>query len=91
MQILRKMAKYKIEIRISAVKEIKKLPARDLKKILTTISSLAENPRPNGCVKLSIDDKYRISVGVYKILYEIKDKLLIIIVVKTAHRKDVYN
>ena len=85
------MAKYKIEIKRCAVKEIKKLPSKDLGKILTKISSLAENPRPKGCVKLSADEKYRIRVGVYRILYEIKDKLLIVIVVKVAHRKDVYN
>jgi len=85
------MAKYKIEIKRSAVKEIKKLSSKDVGKILARISSLAENPRPKGCVKLSADEKYRIRVGVYRILYEIKDNLLVIIVVKVAHRKDVYN
>jgi len=84
------MVKYKIEIKRSAIKEIKKLPSKDLKKILAKISSLADNPRPKGCVKLSADEKYRIRIGVYRILYEIKDKLLVIIVVKVAHRKDVY-
>ncbi len=85
------MVNYKIEIKRSAVKEIKKLPLRDLKKILVKISELASNPRSYGCMKLSADEKYRVRVGVYRILYEIKDKLLIIIVVKVAYRKDVYN
>ena len=85
------MVKYKIEIKRSAIKEIKKLPSKDLKKILAKISSLEDNPRPKGCVKLSTDEKYRIRIGVYRILYEIKDKLLVIIVVKVAHRKDVYS
>jgi len=84
------MAKYKIEIKRSAVKEIKKIPVKDLKKILVKIASLTDNPRPQACVKLSADEKYRIRVGVYRILYETKDKLLVIIVVKVAHRKDVY-
>ena len=84
------MAKYKIEIKRSAVKEIKKLPRKDLNKILEKISSLANNPRPDGCVKLSADEKYRIRVGVYRILYEIRDMILTVIVVKVAHRKDVY-
>jgi len=79
------MAKYKIEIKRSAVKEIKKLPSEDLKRVLEKISSLSDNPRPIGCVKLSADEKYRICVGVYRILYEIKDRLLVIIVVKVAH------
>ena len=85
------MAKYKIEIKKSAAKEIKKLPRQDLKKILSKISSLADNPRPDGCVKLSADEKYRIRVGVYRVLYKIQDMLLIVTVVKVAHRKDVYN
>ncbi|MCH7770532.1 MAG: type II toxin-antitoxin system RelE/ParE family toxin [Bacteroidetes bacterium] len=84
------MVKYKIEIKKSAVKEIKKLPANDIKKILEKISSLAENPRPAGCLKLSGEEKYRIRFGVYRVLYEIQDNLLLVIVVKVAHRKDVY-
>ena len=79
------MAKYKIEIKRSAVKEIKKLPANDLKKILAKISSLADNPRPTGCVRLISYEKYRIRVGVYRILYEIKDKFIVVIVIKVAH------
>ncbi|MCH7721891.1 MAG: type II toxin-antitoxin system RelE/ParE family toxin [Bacteroidetes bacterium] len=84
------MVKYKIEIKKSAVKEIKKLPANDIKKILEKISSLVENPRPAGCLKLSGEEKYRIRFGVYRVLYEIQDNLLLVIVVKVAHRKDVY-
>jgi mRNA interferase RelE/StbE len=84
------VAKYKIEIKKSAVKEIKKLPDRDIKKILEKISSLANNPRSQNSIKLSADEKYRIRIGVYRILYEIKDELLIVTVVKVAHRKDIY-
>lgn len=84
------MVKYKIEIKKSAVKEIKKLPANDIKKILEKISSLVENPRPAGCLKLSGEEKYRIRFGVYRVLYEIQDNLLLVIVVKVSHRKDVY-
>ena len=84
------MAKYKIEIKRSAVKEIKKLPRKDIGKVLQKIYSLAENPRPAGCLKLSVEEKYRIRFGVYRILYEIQDDLLLVIVVKVAHRKNVY-
>ena len=84
------MVKYKIEIKKSAVKEINKLPAEDIKKILAKISLLADQPRPQNCIKLSADEKFRIRCGVYRILYEIRDKVLIVIVVKVAHRKDVY-
>jgi len=84
------MAKYKIEIKKTAAKEIKKLPATDLKKVLQLIDTLVENPRPAGCLKLSNDEKYRIRFGVYRLLYDIYDDRLLIIVVKVAHRKDVY-
>ena len=84
------MAKYKIEIKKSAVKEIKKLPDRDIKKILEKIYSLADKSSSQNCIKLSADEKYRIRIGAHQILYEIKDKLLVVIVVKVAHRKDIY-
>lgn len=84
------MAKYKLEIKKSAVKEIKNLPSAYLNKIVDRISKLADNPRPEGCIKLSSEEIYRIRVGTYRILYEIKDNLLIVIVIKVAHRKSAY-
>ena len=84
------MAKYKIEIKKSAVKEIKKLPSRELKSILAEIESLADSPRGPDTVKLSGEEKYRVRVGDYRILYMIEDDVLIVYVVKVGHRKDVY-
>jgi mRNA interferase RelE/StbE len=84
------MAKYKIEIKKSAVKEISNLPQKELLKILSKIESLADNPRPIGAIKLSGDDRYRLRVGIYRILYQIFDDRLIVIVVKVGHRKDIY-
>lgn len=84
------MAKYKIEIKKSAVQEIKKLPSRELKNILAKIDSLANSPRGPDTVKLSGEEKYRVRVGDYRILYMIEDDVLIVYVVKVAHRKDVY-
>jgi mRNA interferase RelE/StbE len=84
------MAKYKIEIKRTAVKEINKLTAKDMNRVIKLIDELAEDPRPAGCLKLSNSEKFRIRFGVYRLLYEIYDDLLLIIVVKVAHRKDVY-
>ena len=84
------MANYSIEIKKSAAKEIEKLPVSILKKVMQKITSLSENPRPNGCKKLTADEKYRIRVGEYRILYSIEDAVLIVFVVKVSHRKDVY-
>lgn len=84
------MGKYKVEIKKSAVKEIKQLPKKDLKKVLAKIGSLSENPRPVDCKKLSAQEKYHIRCGDYRILYLIKEEALIVYVVKVGHRKDVY-
>ena len=84
------MGKYRIEIKKSAAKEIEKLPGNEIKKVLNKIKELSQNPRPIGCKKLSKEEKYRIRQGNYRILYEVKGDLLIVFVVKVAHRKDVY-
>ncbi len=83
-------ADYKIEIKKSAQKEIKNLPNKELKKIVDKINSLAHEPRPAGCKKLSGEEKYRIRVGSYRVLYSIEDDVLVIYAVKVGHRKDVY-
>ncbi len=84
------MGKYKVEIKKSAVKEIENLPKKDLRAVLSKISALAEDPRPRDCKKLSGQEKYRVRCGDYRILYSIEDKVLIVCIVKVAHRKDVY-
>ena len=82
--------KYNIKIKRSAEKEIKKLNKQALKRILQKLDELALNPRGYNSIKLSNESKYRIRVGKYRILYEIFDKTLIVVVVKVSHRKDVY-
>ena len=84
------MGKYKVEIKKSAVKEINDLPRRDLRTVLDKIATLSDNPRPHDCKKLSAQDKYRVRCGDYRILYSIEDVILIVNIVKVAHRKDVY-
>ena len=84
------MAKYSIEIKGSAAKEIENLPKRELQTVLHKIHSLTENPRPHGYEKLSGQDKYRVRCGDYRVLYTIEDIVLIVCVVKVGHRKDVY-
>lgn len=54
------------------------------------IQALADDPRPVGAEKLSGQERYRIRQGDYRILYEIEDQILRIMVVKIGHRRDVY-
>ncbi|HSL88931.1 MAG TPA: type II toxin-antitoxin system RelE/ParE family toxin [Ignavibacteriaceae bacterium] len=82
------MVKYKIEFKKSAVKELNELDSKVIKRIISKIKSLASNPRPEGCIKLTSEERYRLRIGNHRILYEIIDDLLIIYIIKIAHRKD---
>jgi len=84
------VASYSIEIKRSAAKELAALPKQDRSRIITRIRALAREPRPVGCEKLSGQERYRIRQGDYRILYEIHDLVLIVMVVKIGHRHDVY-
>ena len=84
------MASYKLLIKPSAVKELENLPDKDRARVVYRIQGLSEDPRPRGCEKLSGDDKYRIRQGKYRILYQINDDQVVVIVVKVAHRKVAY-
>lgn len=84
------MGEYKIFFKESVEKDLRSIPKKDLKKILTRIEALAKEPRPQGCEKLSSQDKYRIRQGTYRIIYSIQDQELTVWVVKVGHRKDVY-
>ena len=82
---------YSIQIKKSAEKEIADLPKRDQRRVISAIEKLAGDPRPSGVRKLKHpDDIYRLRVGNYRIVYQIADKKLIVLVVKVGDRKDVY-
>ncbi len=84
------MASYELRFKRSVARDLRSLPKADLKRILQRLEALADNPRPPGCEKLSGQERYRIRQGVYRILYEIADRQLIVTVVKIGHRRDVY-
>jgi mRNA interferase RelE/StbE len=84
------MAKYEIQFRKSVSKDLNPIPKRDVERILDAIAALADEPRPPQSIKLSGAEKYRLRCGMYRILYEIQDAILLVCVVKVGHRKDVY-
>ena len=84
------MANYKILIKTSAAKELKRLPKKDVQRIISKIQSLSKDPRPHGCEKLSAQERYRIRQANYRIVYSIEDDKLIVYVIKIAHRSEVY-
>jgi mRNA interferase RelE/StbE len=81
------VASYKVFIKPSAVKELESVPRKDRVRLARKIQSLASEPRPAGCEKLSGLERYRIRQGNYRIVYEIQDDRLVVIVVKVGHRE----
>jgi len=84
------MAKYSLVFKKSVAKDLRNIPKKDIKRILEYTEQLCLDPRAEGCIKLSGQERYRVRQGVYRIIYEIKDSELIIMVVKVAHRSVVY-
>ena len=84
------MANYSLAFKKSVAKDLRNIPRKDVKQILKCIERLRDDPRTEGCIKLSGQERYRVRQGVYRIIYEILDARLIILVVKVAHRSVVY-
>jgi len=82
---------YDILYKKSVEKELRKLPKSVLTPIIKKIQKLAKNPRPNGSTKLhGAKNLYRTRHTDYRIIYEINDGQLVILIIKVAHRKEVY-
>ena len=86
------MESYRVELAKGVEKDLRKIPARQVEKISTAIHKLSLNPKPAGCVKLvGYDIEYRIRVGDYRVIYQIHNSVLIILVIEIGHRKDIYH
>jgi mRNA interferase RelE/StbE len=84
------MGSYEIGFRAGVRKDLRRIPKADVARIMERITALADNPRPPGAEKLSMRERYRIRQGDYRIVYEIKDRVVTVWVVKVGHRRDVY-
>lgn len=82
---------YSIAYRPSAAKALRKLDPQTAKKVLTAVSDLARQPRPPGSVRLvGGQGECRIRVGDYRVIYDISELELVILVLRIGHRRDVY-
>ena len=84
------MASYELAFRKSVAKDLRSIPNQDVRRILERIEAIRDDPRADGCIKLSAQERYRVRQGVYRIIYEIRENELVIVVVKVAHRSVVY-
>ena len=85
------MAEYRVVLTPAAQRQFAKLSHQAREMIAAVLLALARNPRPPGCVKLAgVEDLWRIRVRQYRVIYQILDDQLIVVVVKIGDRKDVY-
>ena len=85
------MSSYHVSLTASAEKELHRLPAQMVARIMPRLEGLALAPRPAGCKKLTGgDNEWRIRVGDYRIVYEIDDRARTVDVTRIAHRREVY-
>ena len=85
------MREYKVFFRPSADRALKELPQDVQRRIVGEVATLAYDPRPAGVVKLAgHENLWRIRMGNYRVVYEIHDNRLVVLVLRVAHRKDAY-
>ena len=85
------MAVYLVEINRSAGREIVALPNNMRVRVLAAVDLLAADPRPHGVKSIKgHPGQFRIRVGDYRVVYEIKDAVLVVLVVRVGHRREVY-
>jgi mRNA interferase RelE/StbE len=82
---------YQLKIHRKVEKQLQRIPKNHRERVVDTMRSLRENPRPPGYVKLE-DSLYRVSQGQYRIIYAVFDEQVVIVVCKVARRsEDTYN
>ena len=82
---------YIVSLEPAAARQLRKLSAQVRAQVLPVIQALADDPRPSGVVKMEgPEGYYRVRSGDYRIVYSIEDEALIVLVVRIAHRREVY-
>jgi mRNA interferase RelE/StbE len=82
---------HRVEVAPAAVRQLRKLDRTARRRIQAAIELLAEQPRPSGAKKLvGGAGEWRVRTGDYRIVYEIRDDVLLILVVAVGHRRDIY-
>lgn len=81
---------YHVEILHSAAKDLQRIHPDDRVRIIAALQKLANDPRPPGCKKLSNRPAWRIRIGAYRVIYEIFDQKLMVLIVATGKRSEIY-
>lgn len=83
-------ARYQVVFDRRAEKSLKSLPESEQQRIEKAIDGLAINPRPNGAIKMTGVPSWRLRVGDYRVIYDVHDKVLTVLVLKIGHRREIY-
>lgn len=82
---------YRVEVTHQAAKQLVKLPRAEQGRLRERIDALGNEPRPDGCTKLSgTSNGYRVRCGSYRIVYTIDDGVHVVSIERVAHRREVY-
>lgn len=82
---------YRVDLTTAAARDVKRLPKDIQKNVISAINALADDPRPQGYEKIEgPGDVYRIRCGDYRVLYQVFDDVLTVLVVRARHRREVY-
>jgi len=85
------VAKFELVFKESVSKDLNDIPKQDVQRIIERINLLKDDHHPAGRVKLSSKEYYRIRQENYRIIYEIQDSQLVVIVIKVGPRREVYS
>lgn len=81
---------YSVSIKQSAVKALEKVARDDRLRIIDAIDQLKTNPAAGGVLKGEFSGLRRIRIGSYRVVYEVQDQKLVVLVVRIGYRRDVY-
>lgn len=85
------MSRYRVEVAPAAARQLRKLDPQARRRIQGAVELLAEDPRPPGAKKLvGGDGEWRVRTGDYRIVYEVRDEVLVVLVLAVGHRREVY-
>ena len=82
--------RYAIRIKASAARELQRIERSDRERLVAAIDRLAENPFAGSALKGELRGLRRIRVGGYRVLYEVRERDLVVLVLRAAHRRDAY-
>ncbi|WP_423125792.1 type II toxin-antitoxin system RelE family toxin [Kocuria palustris] len=82
---------YRVTYVASAAKALRKLDRQTARRILEALNVLADDPRPPGCIKLQGGEgELRIRIGDYRVVYDVVDDELVVLILRVGHRREVY-